>query len=197
MQVTTLSFFRFEGFWDQFWAFRQMGLARRPLRRLPGIGFWKLMGVGRALFNPAPNFSLYAILATWPSVEAARAQTLGSAVFERYRARSVESWTLVLSATRSRGAWDHADPFPISEPLRPDEPVGVLTRATIDVAEDSCPFWRSVPAGERHGRPPSRRRCGSSIGMGEWPISRAHDLLGVGRTLESLQTLRLRGGRPP
>ena len=39
VQVVTLTFFRMQRWRDRLWAFAQMGLARGPLSRLPGIGW--------------------------------------------------------------------------------------------------------------------------------------------------------------
>lgn len=169
MQVTSISFFRFEGLWNKFWAFEHMGLARRPLRRLPGLTFLKMMGVGRgAGFNPAPNFGAYAFLATWTSMEAARDAVQSSRIFRRYDAHAAESWTIFLSASRSRGAWNRQHPFAIESELPASEPVGILTRASISWRR-VWTFWGSVP-------PVSSMVLGApglrfNIGMGEWPIS--------------------------
>ena len=45
-QVVSFSFFRFGSFRSRLWAFAMMGLARRSMARLDGIGFWKLCGSG-------------------------------------------------------------------------------------------------------------------------------------------------------
>ena len=104
--MTSISFFRFEGLRQKLWAFSQMQSARRPLGAVPGIGFHKLLGTGsREGFHPFPNFSVYAILATWPSVDEGRARIADNAVFTRYRKHSLESWTVYLGATQSRGRW--------------------------------------------------------------------------------------------
>lgn len=170
MQVTTLAFFRFEGFWNQFWAFFQMGLAKRHVRRLPGVGFYKLMGTGRRSgFDPAPNFGIYACLVTWDSMETARTQVRQSAVFERFRARAVESWVVFLSAARSRGSWDRKSPFAVESTLPPGEPVGILTRASI-ARRRLIRFWKSVP--EVSGASFESAALRFNIGLGEWPVVR-------------------------
>lgn len=170
MQVTTLSFFRFRGFFGRIWAFMYMQLGRRPLAALPGIGFHKLLGSGSGQgFDLYPDFSVYAILATWPSLEAARAQVEDSAIYSLYRRRSIENWTVYLTPTRARGSWDRTSPF-VPEDLPEPSPgdwIGVLTRASIRF-KSLVPFWRTVPpiSAVIAGRPGLHFK----LGMGERPI---------------------------
>lgn len=171
MQVTTISFFRFRGFLARFWAFMYMQLAKRPLRRLPGIGFHKLLGTGSGEgFDPYPNFAVYAILATWPSLDDARRQVETSAIYGLYRRRSVEAWTVYLTPTRARGSWDKATPF---EPeARPEASaagdwVCVLTRASIRL-RSLVEFWRTVPPISEVTK--ARPGLHFKLGMGERPI---------------------------
>ena len=168
MQVTTLSFFRFEGIVNKIWALVHMGLARGPFRRLQGIRFLKLLGVGRlGGFHPAPNFGVYSVLATWDSMDEARRHVFESRIYRRYQDRAVESWVVFLSAARAHGAWDRRAPFAVESSLDAEAPVGVLTRATISWRR-LLTFWRSVPRVAAHGdRAPSLR---FSIGMGELPF---------------------------
>lgn len=165
MQTITLSVFRFEGLRNRAWAFSQMGLARGPISRLPEIGFWKLFGTGTGEgFTPVPNTGVYAIIATWPSRAAAEAAVKRSAVFARYRAHADEVYTLYLSATSSRGAWDGGAPFEVAA-QRPG-PVAVLTRATLK-KRAVLPFWSQVPDIEDLVR--DQEALLFKIGMGEVP----------------------------
>ncbi len=169
MQVTTLSFFRFEGLFARCWAFVSMQLAKGPLRRVEDIGFCKLMGTGTGEgFDPAPNFSVYAILATWPSMDAARAQVEQSPVYRTYRRRAAESWTVYLAPTRARGSWDRQAPFVATpEPEGAGPWVGVLTRATVRLP--SLPsFWRTVPPISAIIR--SQPGLHFKLGLGELPV---------------------------
>jgi spheroidene monooxygenase len=71
-QIVTISFYRFGSLRSRVWAFAMMGLARRQMSRIPGIGFWKLFGSGsNEGFTPKPNVSVYAVLATWPDRQTA------------------------------------------------------------------------------------------------------------------------------
>ena len=171
MQVTTLSFFRFRGLWTRIWAFSYMQFGRRPLRELDGIGFHKLMGTGAGEgFDLNPNFSVYAILATWPSIEVARARIEHGPIYQLYRRRAAESWTVYVTPTRARGTWDGRTPFEPAEPPADTGRgnwVGVLTRASI-ARRSLFAFWRSVPPVSEvvKGRPGLHFK----LGMGELPI---------------------------
>ncbi len=145
MKAASLSFFRFDGLENRLWALSQMQFARGPLAAVPGIGFHKLFGTGtREGFHPYPNFSVYAILAVWPSLAAGRAAVRDSRVYRRYRARAGESWTVFLGATQSRGCWDGEVPFDLVAPGADREAIAVLTRASVK-PRHVLAFWRQVP----------------------------------------------------
>ncbi len=143
-QAVSLCFFRFSRLRDRVWAFGQMGLARRPLRRLPGVGFVKLMGAGTGEgFTPIPDTGAVAILATWPDLDSARAQVEGAAVFRRYRDRAADAFTLYLNPIAARGLWSGAAPFRPGAPA--PGPVAALTRATVR-PRALLRFWARAPA---------------------------------------------------
>ena len=65
-QIVAISFFRFEGVFQKLWAFSQMGFARKKLKKIKQISFFKLFGSGIGEgFTPYPNTSVYAILSVW------------------------------------------------------------------------------------------------------------------------------------
>ncbi|MDU8910928.1 spheroidene monooxygenase [Aestuariicoccus sp. MJ-SS9] len=143
-QTVTLSLFRFDGLAARLWALSMMGAARFSMPRIPGIGFWKLCGSGTGEgFTPIPNTAVYAILATWPDLETARDQTSGARLYQRYRNRASEDWTLFLSPISARGSWSQVAPF-VPEDTAADGPIAALTRATIKPAT-ALRFWRRVP----------------------------------------------------
>lgn len=143
-QVVSLSFYKFGSLQARLWAFAMMGLARRPMARIPGIGFWKLCGSGTGEgFTPLPNTSVYAILATWPDAETARGAVQNADVYQRYRARSSEDWTVFMTTDTARGAWSGQTPFTPSH-LDQRGPLAALTRATIRPGILGK-FWRRVP----------------------------------------------------
>ena len=148
MQTVSLSLYRFARARARLWAFAQMGLARRSFATTPHIGFWKLCGSGTGEgFTPVPNTAVYAVLATWPDAETARAATANAPAFQRYRARAAEAWTVFLSPTSVRGNWAGVTPF-ASDGTDPAKlatgPLAALTRATVRPGA-AARFWRRVP----------------------------------------------------
>lgn len=144
IKTVSLSFFRFAPGMARIWAFAMMGLARPAMARLEDIGFWKLCGSGTGEgFTPIPNTGVYAILATWPDLDTARAQTTQASIYNRYRARAEEDWTVFLTPTSVRGQWSGVTPFEADHPAD-NGPVAALTRATIK-PRAAMRFWKRVP----------------------------------------------------
>ena len=144
-----------------------MGLARPAFARVPDIGFWKLCGSGTGEgFTPAPNTSVYAVLATWPDLKTAQQRIENNGIFSHYRAKSDENYTLYLSPISARGAWAGVAPFQASS--APDNgAVAALTRATINPT-DTLKFWRRVPdISDMIGQDPN---VAFKIGIGEVPL---------------------------
>lgn len=142
-QVVSLSFFRFDTTAARLWALAMMGLARRPMARTPGIGFWKLCGSGTGEgFNLRPNPAVYAILATWEDEDTAQRET-ARGVFARYRSKAAEDWTVFLAPTSVRGDWSGTQPFVASEAVGTG-PIAALTRATVKPRR-ATRFWARVP----------------------------------------------------
>lgn len=146
--TVSISFFRFGPWRDRAWALGMMGAARLAMPNVPDIGFWKLCGSGTGQgFTPVPNTAVYAILATWPSADIARKRVTQARIFQRYRDRAAEDWTVFLSPTSARGKWSGENPF--AEPENPatetkGAPLAALTRATIK-PKILTRFWGRVP----------------------------------------------------
>jgi len=166
-QTVSLSFYRLPSVTDRAWAMGMMGYARRPLARVPGIGFWKLCGSGTGEgFSPTLFPNVIAILATWPSEQIARTRTANAPIFQKYADRATESWSVFLSPETARGNWSGVAPF---EPngARPDGPLAALTRATVSLKTVSR-FWGRVPRiSDIIGKDPN---VVFKIGIGEVPI---------------------------
>jgi spheroidene monooxygenase len=129
-QIVTISFYRFGSLRSRVWAFAMMGLARRQMSRIPGIGFWKLFGSGsNEGFTPKPNVSVYAVLATWPDRQTAERSLQQSPIFARYRQQSTENWTIFMKAEAARGRWSGQTPFSTTNQSQ-NGPLAVMTRAT-------------------------------------------------------------------
>lgn len=166
-QIVTLSFFRFAGFRARAWALLMMGAGRKPLSKVPDIGFWKLCGSGVGHgFSPTVNPSVIAILAVWPDAQTAHKRITTEPVFAKYRDRSVDNWSVLLSPTSVRGQWDGTTPF-TQQDEQSNGPMAALTRAAI--RRRVIPqFWRQVPdISEKIGHDPN---VAFKIGIGELPM---------------------------
>ena len=149
IQTVTISFFRFDGILQKIWAFAQMGFARRKLKRIDAMMFFKLFGSGTGEgFTPYPNTSVYAILGVWENLDLAESIIGNEDIFAKYRKISVENWTVFLTPISSKGKWDRCNPFkPINkEPIDfKKNMLAALTRATIKPSI-LLNFWSKVPA---------------------------------------------------
>jgi spheroidene monooxygenase len=166
-QAVSLSFFRFSGAMARLWALTQMGTARFRLPGTPDIGFWKLCGSGTGEgFTPVPNTAVYAILATWPDAATARARVATAGVWQRWRARAAEDWTVFLTPTSARGHWSGVAPFtPGAAP--PGPALAALTRATVKPSV-ALRFWGRVP--DISSKIGANTDVAFKIGIGEVPL---------------------------
>ena len=147
-QIVAISFFRFEGVFQKLWAFSQMGFARKKLKKIKQISFFKLFGSGTGEgFTPYPNTSVYAILSVWKNLEEAENNIEEREIYENYRNHSIENWTVFLSPISSKGYWDKTNPFKPNknEFKKKDHMLAALTRATIK-PKIMLKFWSKVPA---------------------------------------------------
>ena len=147
-QIVAISFFRFEGVFQKLWAFSQMGFARKKLKKIKQISFFKLFGSGIGEgFTPYPNTSVYAILSVWNNLGEAENNIEEREIYENYRTHSIENWTVFLSPISSKGYWDKTNPFKPNknEFKKKDSMLAALTRATIK-PKIMLKFWSKVPA---------------------------------------------------
>ena len=147
-QIVAISFFRFEGVFQKLWAFSQMGFARKKLKKIKQISFFKLFGSGIGEgFTPYPNTSVYAILSVWNNLGEAENNIEEREIYENYRTHSIENWTVFLSPISSKGYWDKTNPFKPDKNKfkKKDHILAALTRATIK-PKIMLKFWSKVPA---------------------------------------------------
>lgn len=168
MQTAVLSLYRFDSAFARLWALVQMGAARLPLMRMPGLRFWKLCGSGTGEgFTPKPNTAVWAILTVWDDAAAAERGLAAGAPFGRWRARAAETCELWLEPRSARGQWSGRTPFQPETDPAPDGPVAALTRATLRPAR-ALRFWARVPdISARIGADPAVM---FKIGLGEMPL---------------------------
>ena len=125
-----------------------MQFAHSPLGKTEGLLFYKLLGSGKAGFDPRPDWTVYALLQVWDKEENADRFFRHSPLMEKYRKHSTEEWTLYMKNKISRGKWAGKNPFVMSSDLSEDIPyIAVITRATIKY-KFLRKFWKSVPASQ-------------------------------------------------
>ncbi|MCI1187633.1 spheroidene monooxygenase [Hymenobacter sp. DH14] len=163
------------------WGLAQMGTSPGPLKKVPGLRFFKLMGSGAANgFGFWPNLDRYGLMAVWEDVAAAEAFFECHPLWAGYRQRSAEQWTVALAPIKAQGLWDGLNPFAeqlatapytttASSAAAPEPPVAVLTRASIRWRKASR-FWQFVEPTSAALAQVSGVRA--AIGLGELPLVR-------------------------
>jgi|694.fasta_scaffold00616_12 hypothetical protein len=167
-QITTCTFFKLKGFQNKFWAFTQMQLGHAQLKNIKGLIFYKLMGSGAENgFSSVPNFGTYALLCIWEGEKYAVDYFENNAFFKKYESKSMERFTVFANAAEAHGHWDKQQPFEFNATLVRNQPVMVLTRASIKWSK-LISFWRRV--GHVSKSLESYKGLALSIGIGEWPL---------------------------
>lgn len=168
VSLTTITFFKFQK--NKPWAFAQMGLLQRKIKKTNGLFFLKLMGTGGGNgFSLQPDFGTYALLAVWESENAASNFFDKNEIINRYKSKAFATRTIKMLSLKSHGFWSGQNPFPeqkISK-IRKKMPVAVITRATLRLSR-LISFWKSVPAASAA----IERAKGVKYfkGIGEWPF---------------------------
>ena len=173
MSLTTLTVFTLQP-GHRRWGLAQMGTSQGPLKRVPGLRFFKLMGSGAANgFGFWPNLDRYGFMAVWEDAAAAEAFFARHPLWATYQQRSAEQWGLHLAPIKAQGLWDGQNPFAAelapTVSAAPEAPMAVLTRASIR--------WRKAPRFWQFVEPTSATLAQAAgvraaIGLGELPLVR-------------------------
>lgn len=148
-QITTLTFYKYNSLPEKLWAFGMMQFAHAPLKKVEGLNFYKLLGSGKAQFNPWPDFSVYALLQVWENDSYAQEYFKNHSLNERYLGHSSHQLTLFMKSIRAHGLWSGKNPFESSDQLDPDNSyIAVITRATIKLSMLKR-FWDYVPTSQK------------------------------------------------
>ncbi|MEL6719486.1 MAG: hypothetical protein AAFP82_12285, partial [Bacteroidota bacterium] len=111
-EIVTLSFFRYEGFSNKWWAFTQMQLAYQRMKTVAGIGFHRMLGSGgHRGFSIFPNWSTYGLIAVWEKEEDADQFFQSHPAFQDFIEQSEEHWTVYLKTSKVHGEWSGSCPF--------------------------------------------------------------------------------------
>jgi hypothetical protein len=167
-QITTCTFFKVEGFFHKWWAFKQMNTGLNSLKSVAGLSFFKLLGSGgKGGFSLKPNFGIYVLFCVWESEKNLLDFFADHIFYKAYKKRSVEQFTVYLNSAESHGSWGGISPFIQGAKLALDRPVLVLTRASIRLKK-LWSFWRKV--GKVSQSLENYDGLAFSIGVGEWPL---------------------------
>tara|TARA_B100001094_G_scaffold1652_1_gene1478 strand:- start:2413 stop:3102 length:690 start_codon:yes stop_codon:yes gene_type:complete len=168
VSLTTITFFKFQK--NKPWAFAQMGLLQRKIKKTNGLFFLKLMGTGGGNgFSLQPDFGTYALLAVWESENAASNFFDKNEIINRYKSKAFATRTIKMLSLKSHGFWSGQNPFPeqkISK-IPKKMPVAIITRATLRLSR-LISFWKSVPAASAAIE--SAKGVKYFKGIGEWPF---------------------------
>jgi hypothetical protein len=150
-------------------ALLRMATGRRALRRVPGLGFAKLLGTGSGesftLRDADPRH--WALLTVFADEGAADRFGAGPLV-GRWRGSATEELSVRLRPLTARGRWSGQEPFTAgTSTAQVEGPVAALTRARLRPSR-ALGFWRSVPpvVADLRGAPGLRL----SLGIGEAPV---------------------------
>lgn len=167
-QITTISFFKFSSLRNKAWGFKMMQLAKEDLAHVEGLTFYRLMGSGKGKgFNPLPDWSVYSLLQVWQSEEDAHTFFSASDLIKQYADRTEELFTLYMKTIQAKGTWVGQSPFEKGTDLDPNQPVAVITRATIKW-NWLLRFWKYVP--KSHEGLDGNEGLIYTKGVGEIPI---------------------------
>ncbi|MBK9487640.1 MAG: hypothetical protein IPO07_01760 [Haliscomenobacter sp.] len=169
-QIVTITFFRYSNPQHKWWGFKQMALAPLELAKIAGLSFSKMMGSGNGNgFSIWPNFGVYGLLAVWDDAVSAEAFFSTHPLFNAFKERAKEIWTVYLQTAKVHGTWDGGNPFTENVPFQAEAPVAVLTRATIRTKR-LWHFWRFVPGVSKAMWREHQEGLLFSVGIGELPL---------------------------
>jgi hypothetical protein len=166
-QIVIISFFKFNGFFNKLWAFRETGKAQLLIKKSVNNRFFKIMGSGgKTGFSIMPNWGLYALLRDFETISDAKVFLEKDKIFNGFKMKSVENQTFILRPTSSHGLWDGSNPF-LGNNEKTDGKIAVITRGRIKLSK-LWQFWRFVPPASENIE--NQDGLLFSIGIGELPL---------------------------
>jgi hypothetical protein len=168
-QIVSISFFKFEKATTKWKALQSMGRSPGILSEVEGLSFGKMLGSGSGNgFSVLPNLGVYGLLGVWKDEAAAQQFIRNHSFFHQLRDNAGEVWTTFLQTTMVHGEWEGNCPFEVTVPFDKDNPVAVLTRATIR-NKRLLHFWKHVPKVSR-SMDEHKEGLIFSVGVGELPL---------------------------
>ncbi|MEX2568159.1 MAG: spheroidene monooxygenase [Cyclobacteriaceae bacterium] len=166
MEIVSITFFEYPKP-KRWWAFNQMQLAISPLKKTPGLKFFKLLGTGGGIgFSPKPDLKTYALLMVWEDRKAARKFT-DSPAYLMFNKNSITNFTYWMVCIKSFGSWGGQNPFAITVKEKVEGPIMVITRARVRFSK-IIRFLKHVSSSGK-----SVKGANGLIytkGIGEWPL---------------------------
>jgi hypothetical protein len=169
---------------------------RRPLRHVPGLAFWRLLGTGRGS-NTATSIDMRrtALFAVWEREYDLDHFLRSSAIADRWT-RADEAWHVRLRAVSGHGSWRGFDVLPALQVGSGAGPVAVITRASVRLRA-----WRAFIRDSSTVSADLQRAEGllGALGMGEAPVGRlgtfslwrsAGDVAAFARSLRHAEVMR-------
>ena len=140
-------FFFFKFSRNKFWAFSQMGLSKRFLKKVDGLQFYKLLGTGsKGGFSFLPDFKNYVFLSVWDNESKTKHFIKYNNFLKKYINKTESIRVLSLIPFKSNGSWDGINPFnpKITFKNYKNNDIAILTRARISPLK-TFSFWANVP----------------------------------------------------
>lgn len=142
-QIVVMSFFKYPNT-QRIWGMKQMALMHPRVKKQKGLIFYKLLGTGGGFgYSHKPDFNTYALLTVWENYILAREFESESDIMADYRSHSDEVYSILMQPVRSKGTWSGKNPFEPQADIDKDDPVVVLTRATLKLRFVPY-FWKRV-----------------------------------------------------
>lgn len=154
---------------SRLWGWSRFVVGRYPLRRVPGLRFFKVLGSGHeAGFGLRPSASRQGLFGLFDDDASAARFLHESETGQAYRRHASEFFCVRLRAYSARGSW--AGRRLAQGALAPPQgPIAALTRASIRPAA-ALDFWRHAPPSERALE--AAEGCRLVTAIGEAPLLR-------------------------
>jgi len=166
-QTTLVSFFKYTKIMHRWKAITRMGLPPLLFSKVPGLQFWRAMGVGgEDGFSIKADLSTYALVTVFETDQDALRFYEGP-IMKKYTKNCVEHRSYFLHCILTHGTWGGNNPLSACEKPDLTKKIAIITRATIKPLW-AFKFWKFVP--QVSSTLKNYMGLSFSKGFGEWPI---------------------------